>query len=195
MAYEATEVSEFGSEHHVGPTPLQHARGHFWREEEDQLIRDLWADGVSFGVIAKTLNARFKPIHRTRNACVGRAHRMGLRRETPTYRQSMPREKKTRAPSAPRLRKPAPRIVEPPPVLPPIGASDILNAASGTCRFICGDPRDTYQLCGHLGEPWCEAHRAIVYARGEAAPNGHVGQALRKLGRHVAMATTRAFVR
>lgn len=194
MAYEATHISDFGSDFHDRPT-LQ--SGPDWSDEEDAILVKLWAEGVSFAVIAKALNARFKPIHRTRNACVGRAHRLGLRRATPTYRQSAPRQKKVRAPSAPRLRpRLSAAIVEPPPILPPIGVTDIVEAAAGTCRFMCGDPKQAHQFCGHPGEPWCPAHRAVVYGRNaDAPPTGHVGQALRRRGRLVAMATTQAFNR
>lgn len=185
MAYEATHISDFGSDHHWKPAPLQHARGHFWREEEDQLIRELWAEGVSFAVIAKALNARFKPIHRTRNACVGRAHRMGLRRETPTRQITVPRPARRRAPSAPRLRA-VKRVEEPAPILPPIGATDIVEAATGTCRFICGDPAVSYQLCGHPGEPWCAAHRAVVYAKGQPTGTAPVHVPRRRAGRILA---------
>lgn len=185
MAYEATQISDFGSGEQWRPAPMQHARGHFWRDEEDNLIRSLWADGVSFAAIAKALNARFKPIKRTRNACVGRAHRLGLRRETPTRQITAPRPARRRAPSAPRLRE-VKRVEKSAPILPPIGASDIIEAAAGTCRFMCGDPKEAYQLCGHPGEPWCAAHRALVYGKGQPSGTAPKHVPLRRNGRILA---------
>ena len=186
MAYEATEISEFGSARYMRPEPRTHARGHFWREEEDQLIRELWAEGVSFAVIAKALNARFKPIHRSRNACVGRAHRMGLRRPERTLQNYKPaRPRPARQPSPPRVRQV--RVVqEPPPILPPIGAVCIVDAAPGTCRFITGDVKGAHRLCGHPGEPWCAAHRALVYGKGQPEGTAPVHAPRRRVGRILA---------
>lgn len=184
MAYEATHIRDFGSKYYGNGKTL--ASGPAWTEEEDAALAKLWSEGLTFGVIAKRLAALPGGRKRSRNACVGRAHRMGLRRPEKTLQNYKPaRPRPARQPSPPRVRQV--RVVqEPPPILPPIGAVCIVDAAPGTCRFITGDVKGAHRLCGHPGEPWCAAHRALVYGKGQPEGTAPVHVPRRRAGRILA---------
>ena len=163
-----------------------------WTPERRETLRTLWLEGKSATQIAKVLGGT------TRNAVIGVANRSGLRR----YESGSPREKVFHCRGARQRTRPrrapaevAVKLIQgtPEPLLPPIGAHCILDAEPGTCRFICDDVRGPYQLCGHPGEPWCGAHRAIVYGR-EKNP-GVVPERvpLRRIGRIVATTIGTAF--
>lgn len=135
-----------------------------WTPERLALVKQLWAEGKSARQVVAILGGT------TRNAVIGVWHRAGLRRyERGQSRAAAIHCRTPRVRNVPR-RKPATAALkmincEAPPILPPIGAHDIVDAAPGTCRFIAGDVKGAHQLCGHPGEPWCRAHRALVYAK------------------------------
>jgi GcrA cell cycle regulator len=68
-----------------------------WTDERVELLRKLWNQGLSASQIATELNHGI-----TRNAVIGKVHRLGLsgRAKTPTAQATRPR-KVTRAPSHP----------------------------------------------------------------------------------------------
>ena len=81
-----------------------------WTDERVSNLKKLWMDGLSASQIAKQLGGV------TRNAVIGKVHRLGLsgraapsQPSRPTYRAARPRP--TQAPSAPRRIEPAPRAV------------------------------------------------------------------------------------
>ena len=48
--------------------------------------------------------------------------------------------------------------------LDPLGPPDNFPT-TGTCRFTSDDPSEPgLRMCGRNGEPWCEFHRALVFA-------------------------------
>lgn len=49
-----------------------------WKPERVELLKKLWAEGISAGKIAKELHARFRSFRPTRNAVIGKVHREGL---------------------------------------------------------------------------------------------------------------------
>lgn len=139
-----------------------------WTPERRNDARLLWLEGKSASQAAKVFGV-------TRNAMIGRWHRDGLRR----YEKANGRARKAylaaqvSRPPRPAWKprpKPAPVYVDPPPVLAPIGPVDIVAAEDGACRFIAGDVRTGYQLCGHPGAPWCPAHLRVVYVKGIRPP-------------------------
>ena len=97
-----------------------------WTEDRVELLTKLWAEGLSASQIAKQLGGV------TRNAVIGKVHRLGLsgrakpsnpskkaaRAKRATTARARPRT--TRAPSAPR--KPRPAVAAAPPPPPPIEA-------------------------------------------------------------------------
>lgn len=141
-----------------------------WTDTEDATLRAQWAKGVSASQIALALGTG-----RSRNAIIGRAHRLELKdhallrhrhrdRAVPAAvlaprRQRKPVERK----GGPKLRA-LERIVahtlpaEPYVELPPLVAS-VADLESHHCRWIPGEP--TGGLCGRHklpGLPYCEHH-------------------------------------
>lgn len=141
-----------------------------WSEPRVVTLKKLWAEGLSASQIAKELGGV------TRNAVIGKVHRLGLPyRATPSRpaKRSIPR---TRAHLAPRRFrkaveiKPAPAPI--PDTLGPIDPSLTtygLNAF--TCRYPFGDPSvEGFTYCGRTCEgPYCAHHRAVVYKPSSAA--------------------------
>ncbi len=67
-----------------------------WTEERVELLKKLWTDGLSASQIASELGEV------TRNAVIGKVHRLGLSGRAKTVRSAAPRTHKPRRPSAPR---------------------------------------------------------------------------------------------
>ncbi|WP_395645910.1 GcrA family cell cycle regulator [Terricaulis sp.] len=145
-----------------------------WTEERVALLRKLWAEGLSASQIAKQLGGV------TRNAVIGKVHRLGLAgRATPSrpakrpVRQSRPR---VIGPSVPRLR-PAntlPSVVIPdlePLKLEDGKAASVLTLNESMCKFPIGDPTEsTFAFCGrssHSG-PYCADHARLAYQPSQA---------------------------
>jgi GcrA cell cycle regulator len=142
-----------------------------WTDETRvERLKMLWADGLSASEIATLLGEV------TRNAVIGKVHRLGLAGRKTTTRQ--PRQRQT-SPSRTVQRRPMfpPR----PPVraaLPVLRALPALEAAPAECVTIVtagphnclwpiGDPKlPDFHLCGRRkssGVPYCEHHAAIAY--------------------------------
>lgn len=146
-----------------------------WTDERTDMLKRLWADGLSASQIAAELGDI------TRNAAIGKVHRLGLSgRDNPT------RPRKPRTPRAPRARKRRSEIVysrfigpaiEGDPVkeildadIPVEQRKTLLELTNETCRWPCGDPASpSFYFCGDPSanldgfRPYCRAHamRAI----------------------------------
>jgi GcrA cell cycle regulator len=136
-----------------------------WTDERVELLKKMWAEGLSASQIAAKLAGGV-----TRNAVIGKVHRMGLSGRVTRTRVSTPRTRKTREPSHPgrpahagnadtgspvarsignTALKPLP-AAKPEPLLEPvpIRAADIpigervtiLMLSDKTCRWPIGDP-------------------------------------------------------
>ncbi len=145
-----------------------------WSEERVALLRKLWAEGLSASQIAKQLGGV------TRNAVIGKVHRLGLAgRATP----SRPAKRPVRAarpriigPTAPRLRLPSsmPHVVIPD--LEPLRfedgkAASVLTLNESMCRYPIGDPTDAdFAFCGRrvAGGPYCHDHARLAYQPSQA---------------------------
>lgn len=146
-----------------------------WTEERVTLLRKLWAEGLSASQIAKQLTGV------TRNAVIGKVHRLGLAgRATPSrpakrpVRQARPR---VMSPSAPRLRTATsslPAVVIP--HLEPLRGEDgraatVLTISEQVCKFPIGDPNDAdFAFCGRgaAGGPYCADHARLAYQPSQA---------------------------
>lgn len=144
-----------------------------WTEDRVEILSKLWAEGLSASQIAKQLGGV------TRNAVIGKVHRLGLSgRATP----SRPSKRKVAAPRAtaaapkaliPRKPRPAPVYTPPPP--PPLEAklmpngefATILTITESTCKWPIGDPStDDFRFCGRNTDstsPYCTAHSSVAY--------------------------------
>lgn len=139
-----------------------------WTPTRVELLKKLWGEGHSCSQIAKQLR------HTTRNAVIGKIHRMGLAlRATPTktYKKSAqrrrPRPMVERAPRfnptpTPMLHGERERIAKLAPIDSTLGL-DKLNQF--TCRYPIGDPLEQgFAFCGRTCEgPYCRDHHKLCY--------------------------------
>jgi hypothetical protein len=151
-----------------------------WPKEMDAMLRDMWGRGKSASIIVKALHEAGYPT--TRNAVLGKVHRLNLTprtTQTRTYKDNPKRrrltdeERQARADERRRLRELnamlARRSVVPDPE-PWDGPSiNILadNLKRHQCRFIVGGRGPTTMFCGAPTDPnsqftFCAFHRASL---------------------------------
>ncbi len=155
-----------------------------WTEERVEVLKKLWADGLSASQIAIRLAGGV-----TRNAVIGKVHRLGLSGRATPSRATAPRQRKMRQPSHPASSrsKPLPTagatalkpqaIATPAPTPAPVPIRlvespkgeriNILMLTDRTCRWPLGDPgTEEFGFCGHApraGVPYCEYHAQLAY--------------------------------
>lgn len=149
-----------------------------WTEDRVGALKKLWLEGQSASQIAKTLGGGV-----TRNAVIGKVHRLGLSgRAAPsqpartTFRPARPRPAATatptQAPSAPRrMEAAAPRPVAPSvpaaaptPELP--GTATVLTLGAHMCKWPIGDPSTSdFSFCGRRASEgvYCGEHARVAY--------------------------------
>lgn len=128
-----------------------------WTDDRIESLKTLWQEGLSASQIAHALG------NVTRNAVIGKVHRLGL-----AARSGAPRIGRPRLPMAPRLRapascKPTVAVVEQDPFKFEDGSFATMRTVGKTmCRWPIGDPAvGEFHLCGcnaKAGSPYCEAH-------------------------------------
>jgi GcrA cell cycle regulator len=166
-----------------------------WTDERVALLRKLWAEGLSASQIAKQLGQV------TRNAVIGKVHRLGLAgRATPSRPAKRPvRTARPRVigPSAPRMRMPShvPTVVIPdlePMKLEDGKAASVLTLSDSMCKYPIGDPTDVeFAFCGRgsVGGPYCADHARLAYQPSQAKKRRAAGEPdeLRRMLRLAAM--------
>jgi GcrA cell cycle regulator len=149
-----------------------------WTDERVELLKKLWADGLSASQIAGRLGGV------TRNAVIGKVHRLGLSGRATSSRSSAPRRnhvpRQHRAPSltfgtrgnlALKPSYEAEYEAAPAPVeelvIPLHERASILTLKESMCRWPIGDPsEDEFHFCGRkkVGTlPYCEHHARMAY--------------------------------
>ncbi len=158
-----------------------------WTNERVELLKKLWGEGLSASQIAGELGGV------TRNAVIGKVHRLGLsgRAKTATTSSKPRRTRANTSPASAAPRKPSaqPQSIgatalkadfEPAPViavkpnlepvaeLVPISQrATILTLTERTCKWPIGDPAtDDFYFCGRqsdVGVPYCAHHCKIAY--------------------------------
>ena len=151
-----------------------------WTEERVELLKKLWAEGLSASQIAGRLGGV------TRNAVIGKVHRLGLAGRATSSRSSAPRPRRTHVPRANRAPslmfgtrgntalKPqyeAKQDAEPAPlvelVIPLNERASIMTLKESMCRWPIGDPAEPeFHFCGRkkCGTlPYCEHHARMAY--------------------------------
>jgi GcrA cell cycle regulator len=147
-----------------------------WTDERVELLKKLWADGLSASQIAGELGGI------TRNAVIGKVHRLGLSGRAKSPSSSVPRARKPRSHMM-RVQRPMSRgntalalayemdqepeqeLVE---NIIPIGQRrTLLELNEDTCRWPIGDPATTeFFFCGGKplsSLPYCTYHSRVAY--------------------------------
>ena len=145
-----------------------------WTEDRVGALKKLWLEGQSASQIAKQLGGGV-----TRNAVIGKVHRLGLSgRAAPsqparaTFRPARPRPAQpTQAPSAPRRIEavqprtvPAPSVPAPMPDLP--GTATVMTLGAHMCKWPIGDPSSNeFSFCGRRSSEgvYCVEHARVAY--------------------------------
>ena len=158
-----------------------------WTDERVELLGKLWGEGLSASQIAGVLGGGV-----TRNAVIGKVHRLGLSGRTKTGQPAPARPQKPRLPSAPAavatpvtrprlvavettasVAAPMPMVHQPAP--PPVEVAEIpvservsiMELRETMCRWPLGDPQSAdFGFCGQrtaTGLPYCPVHCRIAY--------------------------------
>ena len=145
-----------------------------WTDERVELLKKLWSDGLSASQIAAELGGI------TRNAVIGKVHRLGLSGRAKSPSSAAPRPRKART-SGHMLRVSRPQIrgntalaydyeMEPEPELLEIPVEQrktLLQLNEQTCKWPIGDPlTPDFYFCGQHSEeakPYCEFHSRRAY--------------------------------
>lgn len=138
-----------------------------WSDDRVTALKSLWLDGLSASQIARKLGGV------TRNAVIGKVHRLGLGRAVPS---APSRPVRILIPRSPR-RATAPRaktaIRHTPLPAPPEGPGLVSSLAAlgvHACKWPIGDPKaSSFSFCGRLANgPYCAAHKAQAFQPGTA---------------------------
>ena len=158
-----------------------------WSKDRMARLRALHRnDRISFDAIAAMLSEEFR-VELTKNACIGKARRMGLPERTTKRKRKVFRGDKRRRQIT--LVAPAPAYVEPevvPCVLPrwrvmqdetpaERGKLTLLQLTDNTCRWPHGD-RVPYLFCGAptAGKTYCAYHTGISCGHMMTRARAHV---------------------
>lgn len=119
-----------------------------WTDERIERLKSLWDEGLSASQIAKELGEGV-----TRNAVIGKAHRLGLKsRPSPVKTDKA----KPKAPTKKSARKSGDKQVV-----------TLLDLTDRMCKWPIGHPGDPdFHFCGKPAEPgmpYCAAHCAEAY--------------------------------
>ncbi len=132
-----------------------------WTDDRVEQLKNLWTEGLSASQIARALGGV------TRNAVIGKVHRLGL-----AGRASPSRSERPRLPVVPKVSMrshipPAPIVEEDPLVLEDGSHATVLTINDRMCRWPIGDPAENeFHFCGRkpkTGSPYCEAHARKAY--------------------------------
>lgn len=152
-----------------------------WTDERVAALRRYWSDGLSASAIASRMDASF-----TRNAIIGKVHRLGLDPRLTVVRSKQIRRRR-RKPKVEAVTPVAKQAAPPPPVvalpIPKPAPTDIVRVASiidlepGECKWPIGHP--TIGFCGCTaihGGPYCQHHtrRAFAPPQHAKAPTGAI---------------------
>ena len=155
-----------------------------WTQERVELLTKLWIEGLSASQIALRMGGV------TRNAVIGKVHRIGLSGRARPSRPSRARTARPRTsqpsrpesfpvagntalkPQADPVPEAEPEIVpEPAPlaevVMPPGERVTVMTLTERTCKWPIGDPSSAdFYFCGHRSQPsmpYCLEHAKLAY--------------------------------
>ena len=118
-----------------------------WTDERIEQLKKLWDEGLSASQIAKELGEGV-----TRNAVIGKAHRLGLKSRPSPVKSD---KTKAKAPAKKAAKKEAKKFVT------------LLDLTDRMCKWPFGHPGDPdFHFCGRPAEPgmpYCATHCAEAY--------------------------------
>jgi GcrA cell cycle regulator len=161
-----------------------------WTDERVEVLKKLWLDGLSASQIAKQLGGV------TRNAVIGKVHRLGLSGRAAPSQPSRPVFKAPRAPRpapapAPRRVESHARDPEPMPVFYPEepGSATVLTLGAHMCKWPIGDPAtEGFTFCGRRSDsdgPYCAHHARVAYQPQQARKRSSASELARSLRRYI----------
>ncbi len=162
-----------------------------WTDERVALLKKLWLEGLSASQIAKQLGGV------TRNAVIGKVHRLGLSgRATPSSPPRpafktprpprpaagatlAPRRALAHAPTAPQA--PTTYYVEEP------GSATVLTLGAHMCKWPIGDPSsDGFTFCGRrTDQTYCIEHERLAYQPQQKGKRSTAADLARSLRRYI----------
>ena len=165
-----------------------------WTDERVTTLKRLWLEGHSASQIAKQLGGV------TRNAVIGKVHRLGLSGRAAPSQPARPALKITRpmrpaahaaAPSPPRRIEAAPSLPAPQVVVErreTPGSATVLTLGACMCKWPIGDPSSTeFSFCGAQATRgvYCTTHAGLAYQapaakRGARSPESELARSLRR---------------
>lgn len=173
-----------------------------WTDERVDTLKKLWQDGLSASQIARQLGGV------TRNAVIGKVHRLGLsgraapsKPARPVFKAPRPTRPAAHAmPSAPRrvASVEAPSASVPAKAAPaplPVsryeeepGSATVLTLGAHMCKWPIGDPeREGFTFCGRRqGEgPYCLEHARVAYQPTQSKKRSDATELARSLRRYI----------
>jgi GcrA cell cycle regulator len=150
-----------------------------WTPEAIERLRALWAEGHSTAEIGRRMGI-------TKNAVVGKAHRLNLSARPSPIRREATGEAKPAAPRAPKVAVIAPRMTLPvvaaaapapalvetraaPAPAPVVVRSFPRLGAARSCCWPIGEPgTQGFRFCSaeaSQGKPYCAEHAAVAYVK------------------------------
>ena len=171
-----------------------------WTDERVDVLKKLWLDGLSASQIAKQLGGV------TRNAVIGKVHRLGLSGRAapsqparPVFKAPRPARPVPSAPSVPRrMAEPvaqAQTASTPPPAPVPAlrieepGSATVLTLGAHMCKWPIGDPSsDEFTFCGRRASegPYCGEHARVAYQPAQTGKKkGGPNELARSLRRYI----------
>jgi GcrA cell cycle regulator len=158
-----------------------------WTDERIELLQRLWGQGFSASQIANQLQGV------TRNAVIGKLHRLGKRERATTVRVRSSAGAAARRQAPPQTRRTERRegvlewtarprrlfaLEEP-------GLATCVTLAAHMCRWPIGDPDESgFTFCGRPSDgerPYCQGHARLAYK----GSTGTVGDMARLLARYL----------
>lgn len=147
-----------------------------WTEDRVEMLKKLWTEGLSASQIARQMGGV------TRNAVIGKVHRLGLSGRATPARVTTAKINSTATTGAPSQPSIAATNLsykeddtlqhnetpsEPEPILSKEERTSVLNLTEHTCKWPVGDPgTKNFHFCGarsKASSPYCETHAAQAY--------------------------------
>ena len=134
-----------------------------WNNEKVEKLKNLWSKGHTASQIAEILGDT------TRNAVIGKAHRLDLEARAPSKQSSTPRSKDNR--QVKRVATPTSRKAKFQSILldknfEPENPKSLEELSESTCKWPIGHPNEEkFYFCGRKPEgefPYCKLH--VLYA-------------------------------